>query len=750
MKVFIIISAFLLVQVYGNVINAKCDSQLFGTCIDTFAKALGLPYMPTDASVLDNQIKQLENKGKQGQQQVCRAAADLKACLGAEYSDCISVAFLKSIGESDADAKKFVDISKQLQKLCVQVNLAVDAKCESQLFTTCTDTFAKALGLPSMPSDANVLDKQIKQIEAKGRQGKQQVCQAAGKLQSCLGQEYNDCISVAYLKSIGESEKDAKEFVEISHKLEKQCVQVNMATNANKCDQVVFGLCTGMFANALGLPLFPTDPSILDKQIKQDQAKGKQGQTQVCNAASNLVACLEPTYTDCISVAYFKSIGESDADAQKFVTIIQQQVTQCAQINLAVNAKCESQLFTTCTDTFAKALGLPSMPSDASVLNKQIKQLEEKGRQGQQQVCQAAGKLQSCLGQEYNDCISVAYLKSIGESDKDAKEFVEISKKLEKHCAQVSLATNAKCNALVFTTCTDTFATALSLPVMPSDSSVLDNQIKQLESQGKQQQVCQAAGNLQTCLGNEYDDCMSVAYLKQIGESEKDAKEFLAISQQLQKQCVKINMATNDNKCDSVVFGLCTGMFANALGLPQFPTDPSILDKQIKQDQAKGKQGQTQVCNAASNLVACMEPAYSDCISVAYFKSIGESDADAQKFVKIIQQQVTQCAQLSLAVNDKCESQLFTACTDTFAKALGLSAMPSDARVLLLQIMTVEAKGQQGAMQVCQAESNLQSCLGVEYDDCLSVAFLKSIGESDADAQAFVKLSDLLKKTCVH
>jgi len=302
---------------------------------------------------------------------------------------------------------------------------------------------------------------------------------------------------------------------------------------------------------------------------------------------------------------------------------------------------------------------------------------------------------------------------------------------------------------LVFTTCTDTFATALGLPVMPSDASVLDNQIKQLESQGKQKQVCQAAGNLQTCLGNEYDDCMSVAYLTRIGESDKDAKEFVAISEQLKKQCVQVNLAVND-KCDSVVFGLCTGMFANALGLPQFPTDPSILDKQIKQDQAKGKQGKTQVCNAALNLVACMEPAYSDCISVAYFKSIGESDADAAKFVSLIQQQVTQCAQVGLAVNDKCESQLFTTCTDTFARALGLPAMPSDARILLLQIMTVEAKGQQGAMQVCQAESKLQSCLGAEYDDCLSVAFLRSIGESDADAQAFVKLSDLLKKTCVH
>jgi len=64
---------------------------------------------------------------------------------------------------------------------------------------------------------------------------------------------------------------------------------------------------------------------------------------------------------------------------------------------------------------------------------------------------------------------------------------------------------------------------------MPTDASVLDNQIKQLESQGKQQQVCQAAGNLQSCLGQEYDDCISVAFLKSIGESDKDAKKFVEI-----------------------------------------------------------------------------------------------------------------------------------------------------------------------------------------------------------------------------
>jgi len=298
-----------------------------------------------------------------------------------------------------------------------------------------------------MPTDADVLDKQIKELEHKGRQGQQQVCQAAEKLQGCLGSQYDECISVAYLKSIGESDKDAKKFVEISKKLEKECVQINLATDENKCTDVIFGLCTGMFANALGLPQFPTDPSILDKQIKQDQAKGKEGKTQVCNAAGNLVACMEPAYSDCISVDYFKKIGESDTDAAKFVSIIQTQVTQCAQVGLAVVAKCEKQRLFKCADEFNKALHLKT-PKDPNELDREIKELEKRGEKPQ--LCRATKKFESCLGPELKECISVEFLKSLGLSDKDAKGYVHIFyQELQAQCKNKSAwlsMLNAKSN----------------------------------------------------------------------------------------------------------------------------------------------------------------------------------------------------------------------------------------------------------------------------------------------------------------
>jgi len=237
--------------------------------------------------------------------------------------------------------------------------------------------------------------------------------------------------------------------------------------------------------------------------------------------------------------------------------------------------------------------------------------------------------------------------------------------------------------------------------------------------------------------------------LKSIGESDKDAKEFVAISQRLEQQCAQISFI-NEDKCDAQLLTICANTFARALNLPSMPTDASVLDKQIKELLSRGQEGQMQVCKNAVYFYGCLgQQQYHACISVEGLKSIGESDKDAQEFVEISKKLEKQCPLISFyQINAQCDMQLFTKCTDAFGKSVGLPSIPSDARVLLLQILTIEAKGEQGSIQVCLAEKNLRTCLGQQYDSCFSVAYLKSIGESDADAQAFVGLSNLLVKTC--
>jgi hypothetical protein len=267
--------------------------------------------------------------------------------------------------------------------------------------------------------------------------GKMQVCAAIGNLESCLGQEYADCVSVAYLKSIGESDKDAKKFVAISEQLKYLCAQNISMTQllAVQCEQERYKICSYRFADALDLAEMPTDPDVLQKQIKKLESKGDEGKAQVCKATRYLKDCLEEEYGACISIDHFTSIGESYKDAQKSVALFQQLQTKCARISLVVaNDKCEPTLFTTCTNTFAVALGLPSMPTDADDLQRQILKIKEKGRAGKVQLCTAGDNLQKCLGTEYRDCLSLDFLKSIGVSDKNARKFMRIAESLKDEC----------------------------------------------------------------------------------------------------------------------------------------------------------------------------------------------------------------------------------------------------------------------------------------------------------------------------
>jgi hypothetical protein len=313
-------------------VNAQCDAAKFGKCMDTFAKALGLPEMPKDPAVLRAQItKIMHEQGEQGVGKICDAAQSLQSCLGDQYDSCINVDFLKSIGHTQAEAESFVSMAKGLEHMCGQfIQLNVNAKCEPARFVRCTDAFAKALGLPAMPTDASVLAAQIKKLQDQGEQGQIKVCTAAEKFQGCLADEFDACINVDFLKSIGESQKDAEQFVALAKQLEKQCVQRPMFLVNAQCDAAKFGKCMDTFAKALGLPEMPKDPSVLDRQIKKILAdEGQQGQVKVCKAAQNLQSCLGDQYDSCLNVDFLKSIGHTQAEAEQFVALAKQLEKQC-------------------------------------------------------------------------------------------------------------------------------------------------------------------------------------------------------------------------------------------------------------------------------------------------------------------------------------------------------------------------------------------------------------------------------------
>jgi len=243
---------------------------------------------------------------------------------------------------------------------------------------------------------------------------------------------------------------------------------------------------------------------------------------------------------DCVNVDFLKSIGVSDADAKTIVRVVKDTSKLCSSslVMFKSNAKCELARFNPCSDTFVKALGLTKLPGDPKVVDAQIKKLLAEGKK--KQVCDAASALEQCLGDEAEDCVTVEFLKSIGVSDADAKLVVQGVQDTLKLCSSrfVMFNSNAKCEVERFSKCSDTFAKLLGLPALPEDPKVIEDQIQKLLKEGKKKQVCDATVGLQRCLGDEFDDCETVDFLKSIGVSEADAKAAIDGFKQALSLCV--------------------------------------------------------------------------------------------------------------------------------------------------------------------------------------------------------------------
>jgi len=98
---------------------AQCDNQKFQQCMEAFAKDLGLAKIPADLTEFILALAQLVQKeGFEGQKKVCTAMKNLKTCLGDQYDSCISVDYLKSIGQSEPTAAGFVGLAAQYGYMC--------------------------------------------------------------------------------------------------------------------------------------------------------------------------------------------------------------------------------------------------------------------------------------------------------------------------------------------------------------------------------------------------------------------------------------------------------------------------------------------------------------------------------------------------------------------------------------------------------------------------------------------------------
>jgi len=93
-------------------------------------------------------------------------------------------------------------------------------------------------------------------------------------------------------------------------------------------------------------------------------------------------------------------------------------------------------------------------------------------------------------------------------------------------------------------------------------------------------------------------------------------------------------------------------------------------------------------------------------------------------------------------VRSPCDNQKFQTCIGSFAKDLGMAKIPADVNEFILAIsQLVQKDGLEGQKKICTAMKNMKTCLGDQYDSCISKAYLESIGESVGNASGFVALA---------
>jgi len=98
---------------------------------------------------------------------------------------------------------------------------------------------------------------------------------------------------------------------------------------------------------------------------------------------------------------------------------------------------------------------------------------------------------------------------------------------------------------------------------------------------------------------------------------------------------------------------------------------------------------------------------------------------------------------------EPCDENQFNYCTQKFAAAMNLTAMPDDATSFFYYMIgMVINKGLPGFEGICKATDDYVACLGQTFDTCLSVENLVSIGLDENDATVYASLAPQLKYEC--
>jgi hypothetical protein len=593
--------------------------------------------------------------------------------------------------------------------------LVVDNSCDRQRFQRCVQSYANDLGLSEIPKDSTIfVEKLTQMIQEQGLDGVKRECRAGKNLKNCLANQYDQCISEKYLKSIGVQDADAKVFVTLSVQMAYQCTA---------------GLDT-IIQNWDCIKRVEREHRREFSQCQSDYGrKVREDPTNLCKCTQEMVNCMTtPFKQDCPPAVYgvlchsmqiaiattlpqcgivctkgskdIKMAGEGRSDT--ITTFISRILVENIPLNnlgfrssrrvLPIAGRvCDDNKFKRCIDRFAKDVGLSSLPKRAKALATYLNQLiATKKAAGFEQVCKASKNIGTCLGDQLESCFSVQHLESMGIMTLDVLIYRELQAGLTSECGVGYDVLHKNIDCLI--NCGQQHQTEFI-----QCASDFERNIKRDPGH-----VCDYAQTFLRC---------NTDLLEQTCGAEVSSASCNALHAELKVPLPTCKNLTCQSQADVSLIESTTSILANRQLV-------SIMDAVSESLQAS----------------VLRQPSFAR-------EANAEEDADSDS---------DEDDDDDTAIKPKCDDTKFGKCIQAYAKQLGMKGMPIDPSEYINALHAIlEKYGKIGFKKICSSGSKLVTCVGRrQMDTCMNISHLIELGLTQKQAYTHFVIWTGLRYEC--
>jgi hypothetical protein len=334
-------------------VEPTCDRPRFKRCINQFAKDVGLSGLPKRAAALAAYLNQLiASRRAAGFEQVCKAARNIKTCLGDQLESCFSAQQLEGMGIPPLDVLIYRELQAALASECgagydvIHQNIDCMINCATRHqseFIGCAADFERSV-----------------------KRDPSHVCDHAQKFLRC-----------------------------------------NTALVDQSCgSDVSAATCNAMRAE-LNIPL-PTCKNLTC--MSQDDISIMESSHGLLS--SRKTALLVDTLGESLPPSMLRQVAPAQDDDDDDDDSTEENEEEASD----TRAKCNDQKLGQCAKAYAQQLGLKSMPADPMEFAKAVQAILDKyGKIGFKKICASGLKFGKCLGlRQAKVCLTIEHLVELG------------------------------------------------------------------------------------------------------------------------------------------------------------------------------------------------------------------------------------------------------------------------------------------------------------------------------------------------